>query len=168
MKALKLTALAVGLPLLLFVGLNPPAFAPPPHPPGPPPQPEEPLDSDGDGVPDAVDECPNEPGPASNNGCPVEEDPLDSIENLIGSELFAKVQGLIVVEGLRSGTASGSVSKQVVLTCADGSEVTGTIDIAAGELWGTGRFACPQAGGGTVEVLVGVHRATRSPVRVSL
>jgi hypothetical protein len=29
------------------------------------------LDTDGDGVPDDIDECPNEPGPATNNGCPV-------------------------------------------------------------------------------------------------
>src|SRR5690554_4171301 len=28
-------------------------------------------DSDGDGIPDHLDECPNEAGPASNNGCPV-------------------------------------------------------------------------------------------------
>jgi hypothetical protein len=28
-------------------------------------------DADGDGVPDADDQCPNTPGPASNNGCPV-------------------------------------------------------------------------------------------------
>lgn len=29
-----------------------------------------PLDSDGDGVIDCEDKCPNEPGPASNQGCP--------------------------------------------------------------------------------------------------
>lgn len=27
-------------------------------------------DSDGDGIPDALDECPNEPGPRTTNGCP--------------------------------------------------------------------------------------------------
>ncbi|WP_215224333.1 OmpA family protein [Echinicola shivajiensis] len=31
------------------------------------------LDSDGDGIPDHSDECAFVPGPASNNGCPVEE-----------------------------------------------------------------------------------------------
>ncbi len=31
-------------------------------------------DSDGDGVPDADDDCPDEAGPASNNGCPEEPD----------------------------------------------------------------------------------------------
>lgn len=33
------------------------------------------LDTDGDGVPDVDDECDDEPGPASNQGCP--EDPVD-------------------------------------------------------------------------------------------
>jgi len=31
------------------------------------------MDSDGDGTPDHVDKCPFLPGPASTNGCPVEE-----------------------------------------------------------------------------------------------
>jgi hypothetical protein len=31
-----------------------------------------PVDSDGDGVPDASDQCPTQAGPASNNGCPVQ------------------------------------------------------------------------------------------------
>ena len=31
---------------------------------------EPPVDSDGDGVPDADDDCPNEAGPVENNGCP--------------------------------------------------------------------------------------------------
>ncbi len=35
------------------------------------------VDSDGDGIPDTEDECPNEAGPASNNGCP-ETTPVDS------------------------------------------------------------------------------------------
>jgi outer membrane protein OmpA-like peptidoglycan-associated protein len=32
------------------------------------------LDSDGDGVPDSEDRCPNEPGPKENFGCPVVKD----------------------------------------------------------------------------------------------
>jgi hypothetical protein len=32
-------------------------------------------DADDDGVPDAIDNCPNEAGPAANGGCPVEEPP---------------------------------------------------------------------------------------------
>jgi hypothetical protein len=30
-----------------------------------------PLDTDADGVPDSLDQCPTVPGPATNNGCPV-------------------------------------------------------------------------------------------------
>lgn len=32
-------------------------------------------DSDGDGVPDRIDRCPNEPGPANNDGCPRQPRP---------------------------------------------------------------------------------------------
>jgi OOP family OmpA-OmpF porin len=32
------------------------------------------LDSDGDGTPDHMDDCPFQPGPASTNGCPVVEE----------------------------------------------------------------------------------------------
>ena len=31
-----------------------------------------PTDTDGDGIPDDVDDCPDEPGPPENNGCPIE------------------------------------------------------------------------------------------------
>ncbi|MBW3466424.1 OmpA family protein [Arthrospiribacter ruber] len=31
------------------------------------------LDSDGDGIPDHLDKCPFVPGPASNDGCPIDE-----------------------------------------------------------------------------------------------
>jgi F5/8 type C domain len=41
----------------------------------PPPPPPPPADSDGDGVPDSSDQCPNLPGPASNNGCPSDPPP---------------------------------------------------------------------------------------------
>ncbi len=38
-------------------------------------KPEETFrDTDGDGIPDHLDRCPNEPGPASNHGCPVREE----------------------------------------------------------------------------------------------
>jgi hypothetical protein len=40
----------------------------------PPPTP----DADGDGVPDSSDNCPRDPGPASNNGCPVVTPPPDA------------------------------------------------------------------------------------------
>ncbi|MBW2162753.1 MAG: cell envelope biogenesis protein OmpA, partial [Deltaproteobacteria bacterium] len=31
------------------------------------------LDRDGDGVPDQIDNCPDEPGPLENQGCPEEQ-----------------------------------------------------------------------------------------------
>lgn len=37
-----------------------------------------PVDSDNDGVIDTEDQCPNEAGPASNNGCPVEDNDSDN------------------------------------------------------------------------------------------
>jgi hypothetical protein len=37
--------------------------------------PPPPPDRDGDGVPDASDACPDQPGPASNNGCPTDTVP---------------------------------------------------------------------------------------------
>jgi hypothetical protein len=36
---------------------------------GPPPPP--PVDTDGDGIIDSLDGCPTQPGPSSNNGCPI-------------------------------------------------------------------------------------------------
>lgn len=43
-------------------------------------QAEAPADRDGDSVPDAVDNCPEERGPASNQGCPEAEKQLVKIE----------------------------------------------------------------------------------------
>ncbi len=38
-------------------------------------------DSDGDGVPNSVDACDDDPGPASNNGCPLPDDDDDGVPN---------------------------------------------------------------------------------------
>jgi hypothetical protein len=44
-----------------------------------------PTDTDGDGTPDSSDDCPSDPGPASNGGCPVEQPPVaqcaDGVDN---------------------------------------------------------------------------------------
>ena len=43
---------------------------------------DEGTDGDGDGIPDATDQCPTQPGPASNNGCPL---PTATSEVLVGA-----------------------------------------------------------------------------------
>jgi hypothetical protein len=40
-----------------------------------PTSPPSPPDGDGDGVPDSTDQCPSQPGPASNGGCPSPDPP---------------------------------------------------------------------------------------------
>lgn len=39
---------------------------------------EAPVDSDGDGIPDDEDACPDQAGPAGYDGCPVDGEPIDS------------------------------------------------------------------------------------------
>ncbi len=39
------------------------------------------VDTDKDGVVDDLDECPNMPGPASKNGCPIQDEDKDGIED---------------------------------------------------------------------------------------
>lgn len=43
-----------------------------------PQTPPPPVDTDGDGVTDDVDQCDDQPGPAGNGGCPLPEEPTDS------------------------------------------------------------------------------------------
>jgi hypothetical protein len=56
------------------------------------------TDTDGDGVCDADDQCPNDAGPASNNGCPVPE---------------CNENGLDALADVAPGVASGVVHESV-------------------------------------------------------
>ncbi len=48
-------------------------------------------DSDGDGVPDSEDNCPNEPGPASNHGCPLSKKQMVAV-TATGIQILDKVE----------------------------------------------------------------------------
>ena len=64
---------------------------------------EAPPDSDGDGVSDAVDQCPQEPGPARFQGC----DPCDDFQRMaitgVGITVIAGGVALAPVPGARAG-----------------------------------------------------------------
>ena len=71
----------VGLNFMFGAPVPPPviAAAPPPPPPPPeaaPPPPPPPLDSDGDGVPDSIDQCPNTPkgDKVDSVGCTIKDE----------------------------------------------------------------------------------------------
>ncbi len=50
-------------------------------------------DSDGDGVPDNQDECPNQPGPPSNNGCPEDQGEPDLVLDKNGTIITSECSG---------------------------------------------------------------------------
>src|SRR5207249_2536455 len=56
-------------------------------------------DSDGDGIPDNVDKCPDEPGPPETEGCPLEDQPQVVLETdrirLRGNILFETAEATI-------------------------------------------------------------------------
>ena len=87
-----------------------PAAAPAAPPPAPKPAPKAPVDTDGDGIPDAQDRCPTVPGPAANRGCPDTDrdgdgmvDRLDACPDLPGPKenRGCPVKGAAKLEGNR-------------------------------------------------------------------
>ncbi|WP_438710893.1 thrombospondin type 3 repeat-containing protein [Aquimarina muelleri] len=52
-------------------------------------------DSDGDGVPNSQDNCPNVAGPASNNGCPIASQNPNLAVDLDGSKVFSQCQSCL-------------------------------------------------------------------------
>ena len=84
----------------------PPALPPPPEPTAPPPPPPAPApvvdkDTDGDGIPDSIDKCPNEPetfnGYQDEDGCP---DEVPAIKKFTG-----------VIKGINFKTKSAEITK---------------------------------------------------------
>jgi hypothetical protein len=63
-----------------------------------------PTDTDGDGVPDSTDQCPTQPGPASNNGCPV----TPPAWNCMGTEIRQGDDIDAIINNNPSGTATRS------------------------------------------------------------
>ena len=85
-----LSLLAILLAGVLFTSCKAKKVAPPPPPPvevvapvTPPPPPPAPVDTDMDGMPDSVDQCPTVAGLASNNGCPPKPEPSFNFENTL-------------------------------------------------------------------------------------
>lgn len=54
-----------------------------------------PVDTDGDGIPDNIDECPTEPGKMSNNGCPVSKEQLKIIREVSEAIYFETGKAVI-------------------------------------------------------------------------
>jgi hypothetical protein len=77
-------------------------------------------DSDGDGIKDAEDACPNEPGPASNNGCP--EPPSDDAFKLEAETMSLPAGASVIDDPVASGgkaihfTQAGNASASVTLS----------------------------------------------------
>ena len=76
-----------------------------------------PADVDGDGIPDATDNCPTQAGPASNGGCPVVVVPVTPAPQVIERTVVQTVPGpatpaapLVVVQNQTGPNAPGAVT----------------------------------------------------------
>lgn len=101
--------------------------APPPAPP-----PEVAKDSDGDGVPDGQDSCPDKAGPAASAGCPPVDSDGDGIPDTL--DRCPTVAGLPVSEGCPSAQVDG-----------DGDGVNDQVDRCPQQAGPAENGGCPDA-----------------------
>lgn len=96
-----------------------------------PPPPEQIVDTDKDGIADTVDNCPNEVGPASNNGCPVKEVGEIVETEGIETEDLETYQGAIgIVVDARPVAKKGYTPKTVAITVnATSGDYSETIEL---------------------------------------
>lgn len=83
-------------------------------------------DQDGDGVADSEDSCPADPGPASNQGCPVDEAPADTDgDGVIDSEdSCVDVPGVAALAGCPDRDGDGIGDAEDVCPDEAGTEAT--------------------------------------------
>jgi hypothetical protein len=119
-----------------------------------------PPDSDGDGVPNASDNCPNQAGPASNGGCPVQQQPGTDPPDLPGgsSAGSAKVgnDGTFIINQNVDCTGAGPDCQ--VTTVVSGL-VTGSANISAKK---KKKKKNAKLGGSTMTVPAGTTAKVRS------
>lgn len=82
-----------------------------------PPPPEQIVDTDKDGIADTVDNCPNEAGPASNNGCPVNEiGEIVETEGILDEDLETYQGAIGIVVDARPVAKKGYTPKSAAIT----------------------------------------------------
>jgi Right handed beta helix region len=113
-----------------------------------------PTDSDGDGVPDADDQCPNEPGPASNNGCPVDPPPSADFNPGVGKGSASECTTTI---------SSGSIQN-----AANNLNAGGVLCLRAGIYQeGDGRISLNTSGTGSAPKKIKAYPGERVEIRSS-
>jgi fermentation-respiration switch protein FrsA (DUF1100 family) len=81
----------------------------------------EPVDTDGDGIPDAEDQCPARPGPSSNGGCP-EKDPAPKpcSERITGSSDDDVLRGTAASERIAGRNGADRIKARRGVDCVSG------------------------------------------------
>jgi hypothetical protein len=81
----------------------------------------EPVDTDGDGIPDAEDQCPARPGPSSNGGCP-EKDPAPKpcSERITGSSDDDVLRGTAASERIAGRNGADRIKAGRGVDCVSG------------------------------------------------